>query len=145
MQVGFDAQYPPSLVWDYLTVPSLEARVLDLDTVARTDSLGGRVRPEAGFYCAHGDAHFYARILDWMPFDYRTFVQRAEPLGNLEYLQTRRLIPIENGTRFAAYLSKPENGATAEARGQLQWMSGLFANLTKVIEQDVVEKKVLLP
>ena len=139
-----DLPFPAPLIWDYLTTPALEARVLGLDYVERTDLLGGRVKEEAGFHCAHGDMHFYAKIVDWKPFEYYTFIQRAEPFGNVEYLQTRRLIPLEKGTRLLACISKPERGATEEIRGQLQWMSQFFGNIKAVIDQDLAEGKISL-
>lgn len=137
-----DLPYPAALVWEYLSTPELEARVLQLDTVERTDLLSGRVREESMFHCAHGDAHFYAKIVDWKPFEYYTFLQRAEPLGNIEYYQTRRLIPLENGTRLLVYLSEPESGATEELCGQLQGMVQIFSNIKSVMDQDVTDGKV---
>ena len=139
-----DLPYPPALVWEYLTVPSLEARVLGLDLAERTDGLGGRMREQVDVHCAHGDAHFYAKILDWKPFEYYTFLQRAEPFGNIEYDQTRRLIQIENGTRLVVTLSKPEPDATEEMRAQFQGMMGQFGNVQSVIEQELSDGKVTL-
>lgn len=137
-----DLPYSPLLIWEYLTASSLEARVLGLDIAERTDQLGGRVGAEATFHCAHGNAHFYARIVDWKPFEYYTFLQRAEPLGNIEYLQTRRLIPLEQGTRLLVTLGKPNTGATEEMRAQFQVMVRIFENVKTVIAQDIAEGRV---
>lgn len=139
-----DVPYPASLVWEVLNTPSLEARMLMLDLAERTDSLGGRVREESQFHCAHGDAHFYAKVIDWKPFEYYTIRQRAEPFGNIEYYQTRRLIPVENGTRILITMGKPEPDATEEMRGQFQWMSGLFGNIQSVIEDELSAGKIKL-
>ena len=139
-----DLPYPPPIIWEYLSVPSLEARVLDLDFAERTDALGGRIQKDADFHCAHGDAHFYAKIIDWKPFDYYTFLQRAEPFGNIEYLQTRRLIPLENGTRLVLTISKPETGATEEIRSQLEGLCQVYGNVKAVIEQDLAAGKLTL-
>jgi len=137
-----DLPYPPMLVWEFLNTTSLEARILQLDTAERTDDLGGRVREEAKFHCAHEDSHFYARIVDWKPFEYYTFLQRAEPFGNLEYLQTRRLTPLEDGTRLLVTLSKPEGEVTEETRGQFQWMVEIFSNTKAVMEDEIAKGKV---
>jgi len=137
-----DLPYPPILVWDYLTKPELEARVLQLDGVERTDLLGGRVGEDAGFHCAHGDMHFYSKIYDWKPFEYYTFSQIAEPFGGAEYVQTRRLIPLENGTRLLVCLSAPDKNDTEEIRGQAQWMVNIFGNIKAVIDEDIANGKV---
>jgi hypothetical protein len=139
-----DLPFPASLVWEVLNTPSLEARMLMLDVAERTDTMGGRVREEVQFHCAHGDAHFYASVVDWKPFEYYTIRQRAEPFGNIEYYQTRRLIPLENGTRLLVTMGKPELEVNEEVRGQFQWMTGLFGNIQSVIEQELSEGKLTL-
>jgi hypothetical protein len=53
-----DLPFPPLLVWEYLTTPNLEAGCFNFDYAERTDTLGGRVREDAGFHCAHGEIHF---------------------------------------------------------------------------------------
>ena len=118
--------------------------MLMLDVAERTDKMGGRIREEAQFHCAHEESHFYARMVDWKPFEYYTIRQRAEPFGNIEYFQTRRLIPLENGTRLLITMSSPEPAVSEEVRGQFQWMAGLFGNLQGVIEQAISEGKITL-
>ena len=137
-----DLPYPPLLVWEILNTPSLEAKVLLLDVAERTDNLGGRVREEARFHCAHEDSHFFARMIDWKPFEYYTIRQRAEPFGNIEYYQTRRLIPLDNGTRLLVTMSRPEPDVTEETRGQFQWMAGLFGNIRGVIEEELAQGRI---
>ena len=139
-----DVPYPPALVWEVLNTPALEAQMLMLDVAERTDSMGGRIREEAQFHCAHEDSHFYAKMVDWKPFEYYTIRQRAEPFGNIEYYQTRRLIPIENGTRLLVTMTSPEPEVSEEVRGQFQWMAGLFGNTQGVIERALSEGKITL-
>ena len=139
-----DVPYPPALVWEVLNTPSLEAQMLLLDVAERTDTLGGRVREETQFHCAHEDSHFYAKMVDWKPFEYYTIRQRAEPFGDVEYYQTRRLIPIENGTRLLVTMGSPEPEVSEEIREQFQWMSGLFGNIQSVIERALSEGKITL-
>ena len=134
-----DVPYPPSLVWEFLNTPSLEARILQLDRAERTDTLGGRVREESKFHCAHEESHFYAKIVDWKPFEYYTFSQIAEPFGNLEYLQTRRMTPIEGGTRLLVTLSEPDGEFDPSLRESFQWMMGLFENTKAVIEEELAK------
>ena len=43
----------------------MEAKVLHYDHAERTDDLGGRMREESQYHCAHGDLHVYNKILDW--------------------------------------------------------------------------------
>jgi hypothetical protein len=139
-----DLPYPPALVWEVLNTPSLEARMLLLDVAERIDTMGGRIREEAQFHCAHEESHFHAKMIDWKPFEYYTIRQRAEPFGNIEYFQTRSLIPLEHGTKLLVTMGKPEPDATEEMRAQFQWMSGLFGNILGVIEQELAEGKITL-
>ena len=139
-----DIPYPPTLVWEILNTPSLEARALMLDVAERTDTMGGRIREQTQFHCAHEESHFYAKLLDWKPFEYYTIRQRAEPFGNVEYDQTRRLIPTENGTRLVLAMSKPEPDAPEEMRALFQGMTSLFGNVKDVIEQELAAGKLKL-
>lgn len=83
-------------------------------------------------------------MVDWKPFEYYTIRQRAEPFGNVEYYQTRRLIALKNGTKLLVTMGKPEPGATEEMRGQFQWVSNLFGSIQAVIEQELSEGKITL-
>ena len=140
--IEMDLPYPRMLVWEFLTNPDLEAGFLNFDYGERTDSLGGRVREDAGFHCAHGDLHIHSKILDWKPFDYYTMDQAA--LG-LTYLATRQLTPIENGTRLAVYLTKPpENNSDEVKRLFQESIDNGYAGLISYIEQDIASGKVTL-
>jgi hypothetical protein len=133
---------PPSLVWEYLTDPTLEARSLGLDFAERIDNLGGRVRPQAGFHCTHGDIHFYNTIIDWHPFEYYTFEQSV---NGLKYYQTRRFLATASGTLFGAYFSEPAEGATEEVKKQLQALIDEAFKLVKpLVLADVANGKVTL-
>jgi hypothetical protein len=138
--IEIDLPYPPVLVWEFLTKPDLEAGFLKFDYGERTDTLGGRVREDAGFHCAHGDLHVHSRILDWKPFDYYTSDQSA--LG-LTYRQTRRLIPIENGTRLAIYMTMPPENNSEEVKRLFQeTIDNGYAGLKPFIEQEIASGKV---
>jgi hypothetical protein len=132
--------FPPSLIWEYLTTPALEAGFLGYDYAERVDPLGGRVREGAGFHCAHGDLHVYSKILDWKPFEYYTMEQSA--LG-ISYVCTRRLIPLENGTHLGVYLTVPPENSSQEVRQMLQSaMDQGYAGLKRYIEQGIASGKV---
>ncbi len=133
--------FPPSLVWEYLTKPELEAGFLGYDFAERTDSLGGRVRKDSQFHCAHGDLHVDNKVLDWKPFEYYTLIQSVP--NALEYLHTRRLFPIPGGSRLCVYASQPVKGANDELRGiiQAEYNRG-FGNLETFIRQDITSGKV---
>ncbi len=135
-----DIPYPPALIWEYLTKPDLEAGFLHYDYGERTDAEGGRVQEGSGFHCAHGDLHVYSKILDWKPFEYYTMQQSV--MG-LSYLSTRRLTPIENGTRVGIYLTMPPENSSDEVRQLLQSaMDEGYAGLESYIEKDVTKGKV---
>ena len=134
-----DLPFPPALVWEYLTKPDLEAGFLGYDYGERTDP-GGRVQEGSGFHCAHGDLHVYSKVLDWKPFEYYTMEQSA--LG-LSYVSTRRLIPLENGTRVGIYLSVPRETSSEQVRQMLQGaMDAGYAGLRSYIEKDVASGKI---
>ena len=84
-----------------------------------------------------------AQIVDWKPFEYYTFTQRAEPFGNIEYLQTRRLIPLENGTRVLVTLSKPDGDIPDETRGAFEWMLSLFGNLKAIMDEEIAKGNIV--
>ena len=137
-----DLPYPPMLILEYLITPDLEAGFLKYDYAERMDALGGRVREEAKFHCAHGDLHVHTRVLDWKPFEYYTSDQSA--LG-LSYRQTRRLIPLENGTRIAIYLTKPAENDSEEIKGVFQQaVDDGYTGLKTYIERDIVNGKITI-
>lgn len=139
-----DLPFPPGLIWEYLTVPQLEAGFMGYDYAERTDLLGGRVRKNAEFHCAHGELNIYNKILDWEPYEYYTLDQSV-PLASVVYYQTRRLIPIEKGTRVAIYMSKPLEGASAEIQQMLQAaVDASYNGLGPFIENDLANGKVTI-
>jgi len=134
--------YPPGLIWEYLTSPKLEAGFMGYDYAKRTDLLGGRVRENAEFHCAHGELNILSKVLDWKPYEYYTLDQSV--IG-IAYLQTRRLIPVENGTRVAIYLGKPLEGANEEVRHVLQSaVDASYNGLGTFIEKDIANGKVTI-
>ena len=108
----WEAPHPLSLVWEYLTVPRLEQRYTGFDLVERTDSLGRRVQTESTYHCAHGEMHFFNKILDWKPFDYVSLEQTLP--GGIKIVQTRRLRESPTGTIILFYLRKPDVPITVE-------------------------------
>ena len=132
--------FPPTLIWEFLTNPELEAGFLGYEFAERADLLGGRVQEGSGFHCAHGDLHVYSKILDWKPFEYYTMEQAA--LG-ISYLCTRRLTPLEGGTHIGIYLSMPPENSSDEVRQMLQSaMDQGYAGLHSYIEQGIASGKV---
>ena len=135
-----EVPFPPPLIWEYLTKPELEAGFLRYDYAERIDPNKGRVQEGSGFHCAHGDLHIYSKILDWKPFEYYTMEQSA--LG-LTYVSTRRLMPIQNGTRVGVYLTAPRENSSNEVRQILQTaMSEGYAGLRPYIENDINSGKI---
>jgi len=137
-----DLPYPAALIWEFLTKPSLEAGFLGYDYAERIDNLGGRVQENSSLHCAHGDLHVYSKILDWKPFEYYTLKQSV--MG-LTYTATRRLIPLENATRVAVYLSKPEEGSSQEVHELLQGaMDDGYSGLQPFIEQELSKGEITI-
>lgn len=105
IKIELDIPFPPSLIWDYITTPALEAPVLGLVSVIREDDLGGRTRPGANFHCAHSSGDFYNKVVDWKPFKYYTTHQNFG--GGVEYYRTIRLDYDKKVTKFGMYVSQP--------------------------------------
>lgn len=139
----FELPYPPSIVWEYMTVHHLEQKFLEFDLVERTDSIGGRTQTETSYHCAHGETHYYNTILDWKPFDYYTIQQKASV--GIELSQTRTFTPIENGTLLTFYISKPPEGATNEVKQALtDIIIDAGQKLLKHLEADTLEGLITL-
>jgi hypothetical protein len=107
--IELEIPFPPSLIWDYITVPDLEGPVLGLEYVKRIDDLGGRTRPESKFHCAHSSGDFFNKVVDWKPFEHYTVLQSVA--GGLEYYRTIRLQYDGTTTKLMLYCSKPEQEA----------------------------------
>lgn len=105
---------PPSLVWEYLTTPRLEQAWAGYDLVERTDTLGGRLQTASEYHCAHGQVHFFNKILDWKPFEYVSLEQNIN-IG-IQLVQTRRVIADPGGTRLVFHIRQPETPVTDELK-----------------------------
>jgi hypothetical protein len=137
-----DLPFPPGLIWEYLTTPNLEAGFMGYDFGKRTDLLGGRVRENAEFHCAHGEINVLSKVLDWKPYEYYT---QDQSVMGITYVQTRRLTPVENGTRIAIYMSKPLEGSSEEVRQNLQGaIDACYNGLDAFIENDLANGKVTI-
>jgi uncharacterized protein YndB with AHSA1/START domain len=101
----WEVHHPLSMVWEYLTTPRLEQKYAGYDLVERTDSLGGRFQTESTYHCAHGEVHFFNKILDWKPFDYVSIEQNISV--GLKLVQTRRVRETLGGTKLIFHLRQP--------------------------------------
>lgn len=139
-----DIAAPPSLVWDYLTIPNLKAELMGLDFSIRTDALGGRVGENAAFHCAHGDFAYDFKIVDWKPFEYFTD-QATDSITGLEYVETNYFIPIAIGTQFLNCVEKPAGDIPQEAQEILQSLwNQAYSGLKAFIEADISSGKVFV-
>jgi uncharacterized protein YndB with AHSA1/START domain len=132
----WDAHGPPSLVWEYLTTPRLEQEWAGYDLVERTDSLGGRFQSETTYHCAHGEIHFFNRILDWKPFDYVSLEQNIS-IG-IQLVQTRWLHESPEGTKLIFHVRKPDGPVTDElTKGVIGAYNQAAAGLIKLFESNL--------
>jgi len=125
---------PLSTTWEYLTTPRLEQEWSGYDLVERTDALGGRLQPETTYHCAHGEIHFFNKILDWKPFEYISLEQTIS-IG-IKLVQTRRVRESADGTKLLFYVRKPDHPVSDEllqgvigaynqaAAGFIQYLAG---------------------
>jgi hypothetical protein len=131
----WDVPYPPSTVWEYMTTPRLEQEWAGYDLVERTDSLGGRFQTHTTYHCAHGELHFFNRILDWKPFDYVSLEQNMS-IG-IKLIQTRRVHASPTGTKLIIHVRKPDAPVTDELRKiVVEAYNQAAAGLSKQLETD---------
>lgn len=141
IKIELDIPFPPSLIWDYITTPALEAPVLGLLSVIREDNLGGRTRPGANFHCAHSSGDFYNKVVDWKPFKYYTTQQSFA--GGLEYYRTIRLDYDGAVTRFGMYVSKPNIETPPGFREFLESAARAgYERLAPMLQADVENGKI---
>lgn len=142
IKIEIEIPFPPSLIWDYITTPALEAPILGLESVTRNDDIGGRTQSGAKFHCAHASGDFFNTIVDWKPFDYYTVKQIG--VAGLEYYRTIRLIYDGNITKLGVYMSTPEMEAPEEIRSFLEMVARQgYERLPSAIQADVDSGKVL--
>jgi len=110
----FEAELPvpPALAWDYLTRKDNNRIWLQMDSIERTDELGGRIHSGAHFHCARNSTAIDYTIVDWRPFEY--FTVEGVGLGGINYSATYRLSAAEQGSRFSWYWSHPPDVAVTE-------------------------------
>jgi len=141
IKIELDIPFPPSLIWDYITTPALEAPILGLEYVKRTDTLGGRTRPGASFHCAHSSGDFFNKIVDWKPFNYYTVQQNV--MGDIEYYRTIRMDYDGKITKFGLYVSKPDKEVPEGFRDFLEMAARQgYERLTPVLQADVENGKI---
>jgi len=132
----WDAPYPPSIVWEYLTTPRLERQWAGYDLVERTDSLGGRFQPDTTYHCAHGEIHFFNKILDWKPFEYVSLEQHIS-IG-IKLVQTRQVVEAPSGTKIVFHVRQPDSPVTDELKNIVVGAyNQAAAGLIKQLEMDV--------
>ena len=110
IHLEWNAPYAPVALWEYTTNLKLELRAQEYDMVERTDALGGRMQPETTYHCAHGQAHFFTRILDWKPFDFYTVEQDSGLMGIMEATYSLEELD-QNRTRL-----------TVRMKGRIRWL-----------------------
>jgi len=131
----WESPYPPSVVWEYLTTPRLEQKWAGYDMVERTDSLGGRFQTETTYHCAHGEIHFFNKILDWKPFEYVSLEQNISV--GIKLIQTRRVCESPTGTKIIFHVRQPEAPVTEElTKIVVEAYNQAAAGLIKQLERD---------
>ena len=128
----WDTPHELSSVWEYLTTPRLEQQWAGYDQVGRTDSLGGRMQTESTYHCAHGDLHFFNKILDWKPFEYVSLEQNVSV--GIKLIETRRVQESTTGTKIVFHIRKPDIPVTEEMKqflleGFNQYVGGMLHQL----------------
>jgi len=133
----FEWESPHALptVWEYLTTPRLEQQWAGYDQVERTDSLGGRMQAESTYHCAHGELHFFNKILDWKPFEYVSLEQNISVGAKL--VETRRVRETASGTKIIFHIRKPEDPVTEEMKQFLfEGFNQYVADMLKQLDRD---------
>lgn len=141
IKIELDIPFPPSLIWDYITTPAIEAPILGLDYVKRIDDLGGRTKLGSSFHCAHSSGDFFNKVVDWKPFDYYTVLQNV--LDGIEYYRTIQMDYDGMITKFGVYVSKPEKETPEGFRDFLEMAARQgYERLAPSIQADVEHGKI---
>lgn len=139
--VEVEIPFPPSIIWDYITTPALEAPVVGLISVTRDDDMGGRTKAESRFHCSHSSGDFFNKIIDWKPFEYYTTLQMG--IAGLEYYRTIRLKPTDYGTLFLMHVSTPTTQAPDGFRDFLYTAAKEgYERLPAAIQKDIDDGKI---
>lgn len=143
IKIEIDIPFPPSLIWDYITTPEIEAPVVGLEYVKRVDDLGGRTKPGARFHCAHSSGDFFNKVVDWKPFNYYTVQQTVA--GGIEYFRTIRLDYDGKITTFKMHVSAPQQETPPGFREYLESAARQgYERLESFIKSDIESGKVLV-
>jgi len=89
---------PPSICWEYLTMPEFRAMVLGASKVEMRNLVQGRSGVDSVYFCYHGKMETQICILDWQPFEQYT-IDGGTPLG-VSFSTTFKLEPAGDGTRL---------------------------------------------
>ena len=141
ISIELDIPFPPSIIWDYITTPELEAPTIGLDSVERVDQLEGRTQNGSRFHCAHSSGDFFNKIIDWKPFDYFTVQQSV---AGLEYYRSIRLQYDGKVTKFMLKVSKPDQEAPQGFREGLEMAARQgYENISVVLKKAIEDGKIL--
>ncbi|MBI3151875.1 MAG: DUF2652 domain-containing protein [Chloroflexi bacterium] len=143
IKIELEIPFPPSLIWDYITTPALEASILGLISVTRDDDLGGRTRPGIKFHCSHSSGDFFNKVVDWKPFNYYTVQQTV---AGLEYYRMIRLEYDGTVTKFGVYVSHPDKEAPEGFRDFLEIAARQgYERLAPSMQADLEDGKFSIP
>jgi Protein of unknown function (DUF2652) len=130
-----------STIWEYLTTPRLEQVWAGYDLVERTDTLGGRLQPQTEYHCAHGQVHFFNKILDWKPFEYVSLEQNIN-IG-IKLVQTRRVIEEPGGIRVLFHIRQPDAPVAEELKNiVIDAYEQAAAGLIKQVQADLADRSL---
>jgi uncharacterized protein YndB with AHSA1/START domain len=141
----WDSPHPLVAVWEYLTTPRLEQQWAGYDLAERTDLLGGRMRAQSTYHCAHGELHFFNTILDWKPLEYVSLEQNISV--GIKLVETRRVQESGTGTKIIFVVRPPDIPVTEETkqflvRGFNEYVGGMLKQLDMDFDQITTEGNV---
>lgn len=108
LEVSFETDAPPSVVWDHLTDPGKRLLWQQLVTEVVTVTEGRRGVGTVN-HCMHGPEAIIEHVADWRPFAYITV--RYDAAGVTDWAWTYQLDHLERGTRLTMRVSDPGGDA----------------------------------
>jgi hypothetical protein len=131
----------PPVAWDYMTDLDKKVKYLGMESIARTDKLGGRAGEGSSYHCVHNLVQFTYKMLDWRPFEY--FSARERTSNGLVYRKTYRITATENGSRFSMLFETPTEGDADAAAPLLQMLvDDSVETYADIIAKDLKEGKI---
>lgn len=107
VELAYDFSVPPSVLWEYMTLPEYRAILMDSTYQELKKGQDGLAGPGSAYYCAHGKDVFVHTVLEWEPFE-RYTVRETTPIANVFGRTTYLFEPTPAGSQVVIRVGHAE-------------------------------------